>query len=117
MADKLAKWAKDKGMRPMFRLYQKDVDGKYKPTGKFRKVYKSSWKSLGMVLAASIAGRSFAGKDGKNPNGGISERYKYKGNKFIEAVKKETKEEIKKILKEGYRKDIAAQLKTLKAIK
>ena len=117
MADKLAKWAKSKGMRPMFRLYKKDVDGKYKHTGKFRKVYKSSWKSLGMVLAASIAGRSFAGKDGKNPNGGISERFGYKGSGFIEAIKKETKEEIKKILKEGYRKDIAAQLKTLKAIK
>lgn len=117
MAGKLAKWAKSKGMRPMFRLYEKDVDGKYKPTGKFRKVYASSWKSLGMVLAASIAGKSFAGKDAKNPNGGISKRYQYKGNKFIEAVKKETKEEIKKILKEGYRKDIAAQLKTLKAIK
>ena len=117
MADKLAKWAKDKGMRPMFRLYEKDVDGKYKPTGKFRKVYKSSWKSLGMVLAASIAGRSFAGKNAKNPDGGISKRYQYKGNKFIEAIKKETKEEIKRILKEGYRKDIAAQLKTLKAIK
>ena len=117
MAKKLAKWAKIKGMRPLFRLYEKDVDGSYKPTGKFRKVYKSSWKSLGMVLAASIAGRSFAGKDGKNPNGGISERFGYKGSGFIEAIKKETKEEIKKILKEGYRKDIAAQLKTLKAIK
>ena len=105
MADKLAKWAKDKGMRPVFKLYKKDVDGKYKPTGKFRKVYKSSWKSLGLVLAKSIAEK------------GISKRYKYKGNKFIEAVKKETKEEIKRILKEGYRKDIAAQLKTLKAIK
>ena len=105
MAKKLAKWAKDKGMRPVFRLYEKDVDGKYKPTGKFRKVYKSSWKSLGLVLAKSIAKK------------GISKRFEYKGNGFIEAVKKETKEEIKKILKEGYRKDIAAQLKTLKAIK
>lgn len=105
MAKKLAKWAKIKGMRPMFRLYKKDVDGSYKPTGKFRKVYESSWKSLGFVLARSIAEK------------GISERFRYKGSGFIEAVKKETKEEIKKILKEGYRKDIAAQLKTLKAIK
>ena len=55
MAKKLAKWAKIKGMRPMFRLYEKDVDGSYKPTGKFRKVYESSWKSLGFVLARSIA--------------------------------------------------------------
>jgi len=117
MADKLAKWAKSKGMTPRFRLYEKDVDGKYKPTGKFRKVYASSWKSLGMVLAASIAGRSFAGKDAKNPDGGISKRFEYKGSGFIKRVQEETKEEIKKILKEGYRKDIDAQLKTLKAIK
>ena len=61
--------------------------------------------SLGFVLARSIAEK------------GISKRFRYKGSGFIEAVKKETKEEIKKILKEGYRKDIAAQLKTLKAIK
>ena len=105
MAKKLAKWAKIKGMRPMFRLYEKDVDGSYKPTGKFRKVYESSLKSLGFVLARSISKK------------GISERFGYKGSGFIEAVKKETKEEIKRILKEGYRKDIAAQLKTLKAIK
>ena len=117
MADKLAKWAKKKGMRPLFRLYEKDVDGKYKPTGKFRKVYASSWKSLGFVLAASIAGRSFAGEDAKNPNGGISKRFEYKGSGFIEAVQKETKEQIKKMLKDAYKKDILEQLNTLKAIK
>ena len=116
MAEKLAKWAKSKGMTPRFRLYEKDVDVKYKPTGKFRKVYQSSWKSLGMVLAASIAGRSFAGKDGKNPNGGISKRFGYKGSGFVERVQEQTKEQIKTILKEGYRKDILLSLDKLKSI-
>ena len=105
MAKKLAKWAKIKGMRPMFRLYEKDVDGSYKPTGKFRKVYESSWKSLGFVLARSIAEK------------GISKRFRYKGSGFIEAVQKETKEQIKKMLKDAYKKDILEQLNTLKAIK
>ena len=98
-------WAKKKGMRPLFRLYEKDVNGKYKPTGKFRKVYDSTWKSLGYVLARSIRQR------------GISERFEYKGSGFIEAVQKETKEQIKKMLKDAYKKDILEQLNTLKAIK
>ena len=98
-------WAKKKGMRPLFRLYEKDVDGKYKPTGKFRKVYDSTWNSLGYVLARSIRQR------------GISKRFEYKGSGFIEAVQKETKEQIKKMLKDAYKKDILEQLNTLKAIK
>ena len=77
----------------------------------------AKWKSLGFVLAASIAGRSFAGEDAKNPNGGISKRFEYKGSGFIEAVQKETKEQIKKMLKDAYKKDILEQLNTLKAIK
>jgi hypothetical protein len=100
----IIKWAKIKGMRPVFRLYKKDVDGSYKPTGKFRKVYDSTWKSLGYVLARSIRSR------------GISERFKYKGSGFIERVQKETKEQIKTILKEGYRKDILLSLDKLKSI-
>ena len=116
MSDNLIRWAKTKGMRPMFRQYQKGVNGKYEPTGKFRKVYESSWKSLGFVLAASISGNSQAGKDAKNPDGGISKRFKYKGSGFIKTVQEQTKEQIKTILKEGYRKDILLSLDKLKSI-
>jgi hypothetical protein len=116
MSDNLIRWAKTKGMRPMFRQYEKGVDGKYKPTGKFRKVYESSWKSLGFVLAASISGNSPAGKDAKNPDGGISKRFEYKGSGFIKRVQEQTKEQIKTILKEGYRKDILLSLDKLKSI-
>ena len=101
----IIEWAKTKGMRPMFRLYVKGVDGKYKPTGKFRKVYKSSWNSLGYVLARSIRKK------------GISERFEYKGSGFIEAVKNEIKGEIKQILGAAYKKDVIEQLNKLKSIK
>ena len=100
----LIKWAKSKGMRPLFRQYKLGPDGKSVPTGKFRKVYESSWKSLGFVLARSLRKK------------GISERFGYKGSGFIDRVQKETKEQIKTILKEGYRKDVIDQLKLLKEI-
>ena len=100
----IIQWAKTKNIRPVFRLYVKDADGSYRPTGKFRKVYESSWKSLGYVLARSIRKK------------GISERFGYKGSGFIQAVQEQTKEQIKTILKEGYRKDILLSLDKLKSI-
>jgi len=100
----IIKWAKTKGISPLFRLYVKDVDGSYRPTGKFRKVYDSTWKSLGYVLARSIRQK------------GISERFEYKGSGFVERVQEQTKEQIKTILKEGYRKDILLSLNKLKSI-
>jgi hypothetical protein len=105
MADELAEWAKSKGMRPLFRNKK----------GQFRKVYESSWKSLGFVLARSIAGKSNA-ENPKNKEGGISKRFGYKGSGFIQAVQEQTKEQIKTILKEGYRKDILLSLNKLKSI-
>ena len=74
----IIKWAKNKNMTPRFRLYEKDVDGKYKPTGKFRKVYQSSWKSLGYVLARSIRQK------------GISKRFEYTGSGFVKRVQEQT---------------------------
>jgi hypothetical protein len=47
---------------------------------------------------------------------GISERFGYKGSGFIKTVQEQTKEQIKTILKEGYRKDILLSLDKLKSI-
>lgn len=105
MAGKLEKWAKYKGMRPLFRNKK----------GRFRKITKSSWKSLGYVLARSIAGKSPSEKR-KNQDGGISARFGYKGSGFIERVKQQTKKEIKELLKEGFKKDILESLNELKGI-
>ena len=67
------------------------------------------------VLARSIAGKSNA-ENPKNKEGGISKRFGYKGSGFIKAVQEQTKEQIKTILKEGYRKDILLSLNKLKSI-
>ena len=48
---------------------------------------------------------------------GISKRFGYEGSGFIDAVKKNTKKEIKTILKTAYKKDILQQLDELKTIK
>ena len=105
MARKLEKWAKYKGMRPLFRNEK----------GRFRNITKSSWKSLGYVLARSIAGKSPSEKR-KNRDGGISERFGYKGSGFIERVKEQTKGQIKSIITEAYKKDILASLDEIKRI-
>ena len=47
---------------------------------------------------------------------GISKRYGYKGSGFIQAAQDQTREQIKTILKEGYRKDILLSLNKLKSI-
>ena len=90
----IIRWAKIKGIRPQIR------DKK----GRFRKVSDNTWKSLGYVLARSIRRR------------GISKRFGYKGSGFISLVQEQTKEQIKTILKEGYRKDILLNLNELKSI-
>jgi len=90
----IIKWAKIKGIRPQIR------DKK----GRFTKVSDRAWKSLGYVLARSIRQK------------GISERFGYKGSGFIQAVQEQTREQIKTILKEGYRKDILLSLNKLKSI-
>ena len=90
----LIDWAKMKGMRPQIK------DKK----GRFTKVSDRSWKSLGYILARSVRKR------------GISERFGYKGSGFIETVKKDMKQQIKTMLKAGYRKDVMKQLNELKEI-
>lgn len=90
----IIKWAKIKGIRPQIR------DKK----GRFTKVNDRTWKSLGYILARSIRTK------------GISKRFGYKGSGFIQAVQEQTKEQIKAILKEGYRKDILLNLNELKSI-
>ena len=47
---------------------------------------------------------------------GISKRFGYKGSGFIQAVQEQTKEQIKKMLKDAYKKDILLSLNKLKSI-
>jgi hypothetical protein len=105
MAEKLEKWARSKGMRPLFRNKK----------GRFRNVTTSSWKSLGYVLARSIAGKS-PSENRKNKNGGISKRFGYKGSGFIQTVKNQMKKEVASIISAGYKKDILAELDKIKRI-
>lgn len=106
MSSNLVKWAKIKGLRPQFR------DKK----GRFTKVTDRTWKSLGFVLARSIAGKSNA-RNPKNPKGGISERFGYKGSGFIKVVQEQTRTQIKNIITEAYKKDITEQLNSITALK
>ena len=106
MSGKLAKWAKMKGLRPQFR------DKK----GRFTKVTSRTWRNLGFVLARSIAGKSNA-EEPKNPKGGISKRFGYKGSGFVQTVKEQTQKEIVEILSAGFKKDILAELDKIKKIK
>jgi len=100
MSNNLASWARSKGMRPLFR------DSK----GRFRKVSESSFKSLGFVLARSIAGKSNA-REPKNKKGGISKRFGYKGSGFFQTMEDQLKEQIRTILSESYKKDLKLQIK------
>ena len=99
MSGKLIKWAKAKGLRPQFR------DKK----GRFQKVTNRSWRNLGFVLARSIAGESNA-RNPKNPKGGISKRFGYKGSGFMQEVKNSMEKKITSIIEEGYKKDLEVQL-------
>lgn len=91
----IIKWAKIKGIRPQVR------DKK----GRFTKVTDRTWKSLGFVLSRSIRKK------------GISKRFGYKGSGFIQTVKEQTEKQIIEIISTGYKKDILAQLDTIKKIK
>ena len=91
----IIEWAKMKGIRPQIR------DKK----GRFTKVTDRTWKSLGYVLARSIRRK------------GISKRFGYKGSGFVQTVKEQTEKEIIEILSAGYKKDILAELDTIKKIK
>ncbi len=91
----IIEWAKIKGIRPQIR------DKK----GRFTKVTDRTWKSLGYVLARSIRRK------------GISKRFGYKGSGFMQTVKEQIRTEIKEILSEGFKKDILANLDTIKKIK
>jgi hypothetical protein len=88
-ANSIIQWAKAKGIRP-----NRDKKGRF-----------ASYKSMAMAMAVSIRRK------------GISKRFGYEGSGFIDAVKKNTKKEIKTILKTAYKKDILQQLDELKTIK
>ncbi len=81
-------WAKSKGITP-----RRDKKGRF-----------TSYMSMANAITKSIRRK------------GISERFGYKGSGFIKRVQEETKEQIKTILKEGYRKDILLSLDKLKSI-
>ena len=95
MQRNIIQWAKIKGIRPQVR------DRK----GRFTKVTDRTWKSLGYVLSRSIRKK------------GISKRFGYKGSGFIQTVKEQTEKQIMEIISTGYKKDILAQLDTIKKIK
>ena len=88
-------WAKSKGMRP----YRRNKSGQFRPVKDY------SYKSMAIAIAKSIRRK------------GISERFGYKGSGFMETVKNDMKEQIKTILKAGYKKDVMEQLDELKTIK
>lgn len=81
-------WAKSKGITP-----KRDKKGRF-----------TSYMSMANAITKSIRRK------------GISERFGYKGSCFVERVQEQTKEQIKTILKEGYRKDILLSLDKLKSI-
>jgi hypothetical protein len=81
-------WAKSKGITP-----KRDKKGRF-----------TSYMSMANAITKSIRKK------------GISKRYNYKGSGFIQAAQDQTREQIKTILKEGYRKDILLSLNKLKSI-
>ena len=91
----IIRWAKIKGMRPLRRS----------KSGQFTSLKEYSYKSMAIAIAKSIRRK------------GISQRFGYKGSGFIDTVKKDMQEQIKTILKAGYKKDIMQQLDELKTIK
>ena len=95
MQRNIIQWAKMKGIRPQVR------DKK----GRFTKVTDRTWKSLGYVLSRSIRRK------------GISKRFGYKGSGFIQTVKEQTEKQIMDIISAGFKKDMLAQLDTIKKIK
>ncbi len=99
MAKSLSTWARKKGLRPQFRH----------KNGRFQKVTSRSWRNLGFVLARSIAGKSNA-QNPKNPEGGISKRFSYKGSGFMQSAINQTRTKIEELILEGYKKDLQEQL-------
>ena len=90
--DSILNWMKDRGIQP------RDRKGRYVSIKSYTN------RSIANAIARGIK---------KN---GISKRFEYKGSGFIKRVQEETKEQIKTILKEGYRKDILLSLDKLKSI-
>lgn len=85
----IIKWARVKGIRP-----------KRNKKGRF-----TSYMSMANAIAISIRRK------------GISERFGYKGSGFIQEVKNSMEKKITSIIEEGYKKDVLAQLDTIKKIK
>ena len=90
--DSILRWMKYRGIQP------RDKKGRYVEIKSYTQ------RSIANAIARGIK---------KN---GISKRFGYKGSGFVERVQEQTKEQIKTILKEGYRKDILLSLNKLKSI-
>ena len=95
--DKLADWARRKGMRPLMRNRK----------GRFRKITRHSWRQLGFVLARSISGK---GKKRKSPNGSI-ERFGYRGSRIIQRVNQKLEGKVSGEIMEAYRLDLIQGMK------
>ena len=96
-AQKLAEWAKNKGMRPMFR------DSK----GRFRKITDNSYLQLGFALAKSINGE---GKKNRGANG-TAERFGYRGSRIIQKVNQQLEGKLAGELTEAYKLDLIQGMK------
>ena len=98
---KLGEWARSKGMQPLLRKSVKGKDGRYKKTGRFKKVTKKSYRDLGYVLSRSIAKK------------GTIKRYDYKGSNILERVYKELETEIGAEITEAYREDLTTEIRRI----
>ena len=83
-ANKLAEWAKIKGMKPLLR------DSK----GRFRKITDKSYLSLGFILANSI--------DKK----GTAKRFSYRGSRIIYDTNREMESKMKGEITEAFKLDL-----------
>ena len=88
-AQKLAEWAKRKGMRPLLR------DSK----GRFKKMTDRSFLSLGYALAKSI------------DKEGTIERFNYRGSRIIQRVNQEMEGKLAGEITEAYRLELIEGMK------
>jgi len=87
--DRLGEWARSKGMQPLIR------DKK----GRFRKVNKNSYRSLGYLISRSI-----------NRKGTI-QRFGYKGSEVISSAVESLNQKSKDVLVEAFEQDIIAMVR------
>lgn len=94
-AQKLAEWAKRKGIRPRSKK------------GRFTKITEKSYLSLGFALSRSINGE---GKRNKGANGTVK-RFGYRGSRIIQKVNQQLEGKLKGEITEAYKLDLIQGMK------